>query len=208
MVLYETPARRDEALAMLDRARKLDPLQPAYDVTKAVFLLYERGDVQSSENLLLDVLRRNPDYQPALARLSEIRIYVLGQSADGIESAERALELDPLAEEMRRGLVRAYLDVADVPAAEQVADAAPHEMPVRRLPILLYQRDWLRAGEAAYDSVARQTISPKDSSLVVAAVRMHARATGNYERARTALESMSGVRWDETDGTMLPARPA
>jgi hypothetical protein len=104
-------------------------------------------------------------------------------------------------------LIRAYLDVEDVHAAEQVADTAPHELAVRRLPILLYQRDWLRAGEAAYDSVARQTISPKDTSLVVAAVRMHARTTGNFERARTALESMSGVRWDATGGPMLPARP-
>jgi len=207
VVLYETPARRDEALVLLDRARKLDPLQPAYDVTKAVFLLYERGDVQAAENLLLDVLRRNPDYQPALARLSEIRALLLAQSADGIESAERALELDPLAEDLRRVLIRAYLDVEDVHAAEQVADTAPHELAVRRLPILLYQRDWLRAGEAAYDSVARQTISPKDTSLVVAAVRMHARTTGNFERARTALESMSGVRWDATGGPMLPARP-
>ena len=27
-VLYETPARRDDALEMLERARKLDPLEP------------------------------------------------------------------------------------------------------------------------------------------------------------------------------------
>ena len=81
------------------------------------------------------------------------------------------------------------------------------ELSVRRLPILLYQRDWLRAGEAAYDSVARQTISPKDSALVVAAIRMHARTTGNYERARAALESLSGVQWDAAGNPMLPARP-
>ena len=37
-LLYENPARRDEALELLDRARRIDPLEPAYDVTKAVFL--------------------------------------------------------------------------------------------------------------------------------------------------------------------------
>ena len=36
-VLYATPSRREEALKLLDRARRLDPLEPAYDVTKSVF---------------------------------------------------------------------------------------------------------------------------------------------------------------------------
>ena len=45
-VLYATPSRREEALKLLDRARKLDPLEPAYDVTKSVFLLDELSDVE------------------------------------------------------------------------------------------------------------------------------------------------------------------
>ena len=71
VVLYETPARRDEALAMLDRARKLDPLQPAYDVTRAVFLLYERGDVRGADDLLADVLRRVRRRTPACVRRNQ-----------------------------------------------------------------------------------------------------------------------------------------
>ena len=55
-VLYETPSRRDEALEMLDRARKLDPLEPAHDVTKSVFLFFERGDIQGANALLVGVL--------------------------------------------------------------------------------------------------------------------------------------------------------
>jgi len=206
-VLYETPSRRDEALETLDRARKLDPLQPAYDVTRAVFLLYERGDVQGANDLLVGVLRRNPDYQPALARLAEVRGFCLGESVDGVEYGERALQLDPLAEYTRRSLVRAYLDAGDVPAAERVADAADQELSVRRLPILLYRRDWQHAGEAAYESLARQTISPQDSSLAVAAIRMHARSTHDFERARLALETMSGARWDQSGRPSLPDRP-
>ncbi len=206
VVLYETPARRDEALAMLDRARKLDPLQPAYDVTKAVFLLYERGDVQSAENLLLDVLRRNPDYQPALARLSEIRIYVLGQSADGIESAERALELDPLAEDLRRGLVRAYLDVDDVHAAEQVADAAPTNCPcaacrsccisatgcaqVRRPTIQWRARRF------------RRRTAPGGCSHPYACADL-----GQLGARTGGARTLSGVQWDAAGRPMLPARP-
>ena len=45
-VLYATPSRRDEALKLLDRARRLDPLEPAYDVTKSVFLFDELSDVE------------------------------------------------------------------------------------------------------------------------------------------------------------------
>ena len=53
VVLYENLARRDEALTMLDRARKLDPLEPSYDVTKAVFLFYERSDLKGANDLLV-----------------------------------------------------------------------------------------------------------------------------------------------------------
>ena len=37
-VVYATPSRRDEVLELLDRARKLDPLEPGHDVFKAQFL--------------------------------------------------------------------------------------------------------------------------------------------------------------------------
>ena len=47
-VLYETPARRDEAFALLERAHVLDPLEPAHEVTMAVYLLYERSDMDGS----------------------------------------------------------------------------------------------------------------------------------------------------------------
>jgi TolB-like protein/cytochrome c-type biogenesis protein CcmH/NrfG len=207
VVLYETPSRRDEALAMLDRARKLDPLQPAHDVSRAVFLLYERGDVQGANELLVDVLRRNPDYLPALTRLTEIRVSCMGASVEGIEYGERALQLDPLAERARQTLVIAYLDVGDVAAAERIVDAADHEVSVRRIPILLYQREWRRAGEAAYDALDRQSVSPQDGVYVVVAIRMHARVTRDFERARIALEAMSGIQWDASGQPSMPDRP-
>jgi TolB-like protein len=206
VVLYETVSRRDEALAMLDRARKLDPLQPAYDVTRSVFMSYERGDVRGANDLLADVLRRHPDYRPALARMTELRAFCTGQTADAIEYGERALALDPMGEEVRRALLRAYLAVGDVTAAEDVADSAAHESTVRRIPLALYKRDWLRAGEAAYEALARQTVSPVEGVLAVAAIRLHARESRDLERARLALEAMSDVRW-EAGRPVLPERP-
>jgi adenylate cyclase len=72
-VVYATPSRRDEVLELLDRARKLDPLEPGHDVTKALFLWMERADMQGANSLLVDVLKRNPRYTPALAWLGGLR---------------------------------------------------------------------------------------------------------------------------------------
>ncbi len=206
-VLYETLSRRNEALAMLDRARKLDPLQPAHDVLRARFLLYDRADVQGANELLVDVLRRNPDYLPALAGLTEVRTHCMGAPVEGIEYGERALQLDPLTEHTRHSLVLAYLDVGDVAAAELIVDTADHDVSVRRIPILLYQHEWQRAGDVAYESFARHGVTPRASPLAVAAIRMHARVTRDYERARFALEAISGIRWDAAGLPVMPDRP-
>jgi tetratricopeptide (TPR) repeat protein len=162
-----------------------------------VFLLYERGDVRGANDLLADVLRRHPDYRPALARMAELRAFCTGQLADGIEYGEHALALDPMGEEVRRVLLRSYLAVGDLAAAEEVDESAAHESTVRRIPLAMYKRDWLEAGEAAYEAIARQTLSPIDSVIAVQSVRQHARASRDFERARNALESISDVRWED-----------
>jgi TolB-like protein len=205
-VLFETRSRRVESLELLERAAKLDPLEPSYDVMRAVFLLYERGDIRGAHDLLTDVLRRSPDYVPALSRQCEVTGYQMGEAAAAIEHGERALALDPRAEGTRRSLVRFYLDVGDREAAERLVDAADDEIPVRRLPILAYEQDWRQAGEAAYDSLARRTVTPTDESLVAAAIRMHARETGDHSRARAALEAASGIRWNEAGQPSLADR--
>jgi tetratricopeptide (TPR) repeat protein len=205
-VLYETPSRRDESLEMLDRARKLDPLQPAYDVQRAVFLLYERSDVRGAKDLLADVLRRNPGYLPAMTRFIELSGYLMGETADAIDYGERALALEPRAEVTLRALIRFYLDANDRQAAEQLADTSGGDRSARWLPILVYDRDWQRAGEAAYESLARQTLFTQDEQLATLAIRMHARVTGEYARARTTLEDMSGVQWDAAGQPSMPER--
>ena len=202
-VLYETPARRDEALEMLDRARKLDPLEPAHDVTKSVFLFHERGDIQGANALLVGVLKRHRGYAPALARLSAIRISAMGQSANGIRYGEEALALDPLLEETRRVLIRTYVNLGDAQAARQLVGESFDEVSPRALPILLHERRWVDAGEVAYASLARGTVSAITMGDHLAAIRMHARTTGDFDRARALLEELSGVRWDATGQPVL-----
>ena len=202
-VVYETPSRRDEALELLDRARKLDPLELSYDVTKSAFLHYERADTRGADALLVGVLKRNPRYSPALARLGGLR-HGKRQAANGIRYWEQALALDPLLEDTRRALIRAYVDLGDLPAAEQLIEDEGLEPSPRRLLLLMYEGDWRQAGEVAYESLASRTVSARDMGLHVAAIRMHARATGEFDRARTALGEASGVRWDAAGRAILP----
>jgi TolB-like protein/Tfp pilus assembly protein PilF len=203
-VLYETPSRRDEALEMLDRARRLDPLEPAHDVTKSVFLWHARGDAEAANALLVSVLKRNSRYTPALERLCAMRSGFVGQSADAVRYCEAALELDPLLEDARRVLIRLYVNLGDPAAARQLVGASFGEPSPRALPILLDERQWAPAGEVAYASLARRTASPITMAEHLFAIRMHARTTGDFARAVVALEQLAGVRWDATGQAVLP----
>jgi TolB-like protein/DNA-binding winged helix-turn-helix (wHTH) protein/cytochrome c-type biogenesis protein CcmH/NrfG len=203
-VLYENPRRADEALWMLDRARKLDPLEPAHDVTKAVFLLYGRSDKAGATALLEDVLKRDPLNQPALMRLGEIRTEVSGDTAEGIKLLEQALGLDPSSEWTRRLLSRSYLSLGDRAAARQVADSARQRSVVREIPLYLHAHEWRRASEAAYAAVDSETNLALDEAMIAMAIRLHARDTRNYGRAIQTLEELAGVTWAADGRAMLP----
>ena len=203
-VLYENPRRRDEALWMLDRARKLDPLEPAHDVTKAVFLLYGRSDKVGAAALLREVLKLDPLNQPAIMRLGEIHSQVLGEMAEGIKLLEQALSLDPSSEWTRRLLIRTYLSVGDAKAARNVADSAKHRSVAREIPLYLYAHDWRHASEAAYAAVDSETNTALDETMIAVAIRMHAHATRDHARAIEALEELSGLTWDAQGHAMLP----
>jgi TolB-like protein len=203
-VLYKTPSRLDEVPEMLDRARKLDPLEPEYDVLKAVFLNYERGDPTGARRLLDSVLERDPRYGPALIRACELDTFALGRQAEAIKLCEQALAVDPLSVEARRLLVRAYIAVGEVVTAEQLVDADRGETGVLRAAIALARKDWIAAGEAAYEVLARDTAAPNNQPLMFAAIRMHARATGDVSRAITAIEPYARIQWDASGQPKLP----
>jgi TolB-like protein len=204
-VLNENPARSAEALEALDHARRLDPLEPEYDVTKAVFLFYRRSEARAANDLLLDVLQREPLYQPALARLGEVR-WRLGRFAEAIKYGEQALALDPYAEWTRRYLVRAYLDLGDPDAAARVIAASPRAMPVRSLPLQVYRREWSSAAAVAYAAEEDDALSPLDERFVTAALRTQARTTGQYSRGINVLERVANVSWDGAGQPHLPTR--
>ena len=120
----------------------------------------------------------------------------IGRQADGIRLCEQALAVDPLVEQARRVLIRTYLDLEDPVAAEQLADASRGDEAVPRAFMALYRRDWTAAGEAAYEALERGTEAPDNAGLMYAAIRLHARTTGDVARAIAAIEPHARVEWD------------
>jgi TolB-like protein/DNA-binding winged helix-turn-helix (wHTH) protein/Tfp pilus assembly protein PilF len=193
-VLYQNPRRHDEALLALDRARRLDPLDPSYDVARAGLLFYSRADVRNATTILERTIAQHPQYAPALARLGELTI-CCGNLARGIRFLELALQQDPSAEWPRRELISGYLEIGDPQAAARTATQAPGRIPARDLPLQLYRREWQKAGETAYAALDSDTMLAFDENTVTLALRRHARATGELEPALAALEQLADLRW-------------
>ena len=61
----------------------------------------------------------------------------------------------------------------------------------------MYRKDWRAAGEAAYAFLAAGTPRPIEERPTAIALRMNARATGNYGRAIRALEAWTDVEWED-----------
>lgn len=194
-LLAETPAHAAEALALLDKARALDPLEPRYEVTRAVFQHFRLGQTLEPTAELESLLKRHPTYAPALAQLALLRDAV-GRSAEAVRLYEQTLKLDAKEEIIRRSLIQGYIGLGDLKAARSVAAEGPGQVALRQLPLLLAEHEWRKAGELAYHGLALNTVTAYDEPPVVLALRLHAEATGDYPRARDALQKLAGVSWD------------
>ncbi len=204
-LLYEDPRRRDEALAMITRAHQLDPLEPEYDVLKAMILYYGRSDAHGADAVLTEVVAHHPAYLPALLRLADFKVGI-GHLAEAAMYDEQVIKLDPLQEWARRTLIRAYTDLGDLIAARQVADEAPHRLPIQRLQIVMHEGDWHQAAQLTYAALNDGTMMPLTEPWGIFSIRMDARKSGDYTRARAALEKMSGVTWSAAGIPTLPTQ--
>ena len=137
-------------------------------------------------------------------RLASIRTVDEAKFADGVKFGEQALALDPRSEWTRRALIGAYLAIGDLVAARRIAAEPQPALQVRQLDIYVFLRDWRKAGNIAYASAEDGTQMPIDAPAATFAIRMHARATGEYGRARALLERQSGVTWDAAGVPRVP----
>jgi TolB-like protein/Tfp pilus assembly protein PilF len=199
--MYVEPAKRDEAYEVVDHAIELDPLSPSPYITKALMLLYGRGNATEAESLLRRALELQPNYYPAVMRLAEAR-YFQGEIADAIHYAEQGLALEPSAVWARHYLLRMYLDLNDVEAATELADEGLARDTLLRVPIALFQHDWSKADHlAAADS---DLGTPLDIEFCVWAWLQRVRLTHDYEPVRKRLAEWSGVRWDAQGVPSIP----
>ena len=204
-LIFDDLTRRDEALAMITRAQQLDPLEKEYDVLKARMLLYTHTDIRNADALLSEVVSHHPLYAPGWQWLADVR-RTAGRYAEAIKCDEQALKLDPLAEWARLILIWNYIDVGDLVAARQVADQAPHPLPIYRIQLLIQDADWRRAAEVTYAALANGPLSAASEPHGVFALRMQARRTHDFANARAAFETMCGVTWSHAGIPSFPSQ--
>jgi TolB-like protein len=202
-VLYEDPKRRDEVFALLARARQLDPLDPQYDILRALFIDWGRSNIKESDAVLSDVLAHHPLNRDALFRLSDVRL-AAGHFADAIMYDEQALKLDPLSDWTRRVLIYDYVAINELIAARQVADQAPYPLPIYQILFYMNSSDWHRAAAIAYAAEADGTLLITSREYGVFAMRMEAHRSHDFGRARAVTEKLCGVTWSDSGTPAIP----
>jgi len=188
-----TLGRTDDALAMLERARQLDPLAPRSHYMKGI-ILADRGEVDQAAALFLETLRVSPRYSPALARLGELESS-RGNFAEAAKLMERAIALDPSAAWIRFDIAWTYLDLGDVAAAQDVQAEVPPR--AQNLCVLRYKGEEQRAAAQLYalprEDLNTAVMTRGCSSIVI---RDDALKRGDYSRA---LRTLGGCLTDDWD---------
>jgi len=202
-LLFDDPARRGEALDMITRAHRLDPLEPKYEVLKAQFLEWGTANLKEAETVLENVVAHYPSYQPGLMRLADMRLGD-GRLAESILYEEQAVKLDPINEWSRRELITEYSDIGDSVSALAVANESRNPLPIQRLDRLVFQGNWRQAAEISYAAFADGTMNPESEIMAVFALRMDAHGTHDYRRALAVFEQMCGVTWSSAGIPTLP----
>jgi len=123
--LYER-GRYEEALAVIDRARLVDPLGAENHYLKGEILRLALHGREDAAALYLQALAVQPDFYPAYERLAQVR-YMQGRLAEAIKYGEHAIAIEPGVEWTRDRLVWFYVDLGDLGAARDVLRSFPRD---------------------------------------------------------------------------------
>lgn len=158
--------RRGEALELIHRARRVDPLSASLRWREAQLLIATRSDVAGMERLLHEALELKPDFPTALRDLANSQYLWHGNFAEAIRLMERAKAIDPDARWADSITAQLYLEVGDLPVAlSTIEHAPPSSKIVARetfVSLHLYQRDPKRAAELAHTLL--RDLLPADAS--------------------------------------------
>jgi TolB-like protein/DNA-binding winged helix-turn-helix (wHTH) protein len=206
-VYSSAPARVDEAIALTQRAMRLDPQEPRYPTALAeIYNFQHTTEIDKAEPLLARALELDPNYFPALYALGALRFCCQNRIADGIRLAEQALRLDPSSTAVRSVLIHMYLDVGDVRAAEQLL-ANVNQNQSAWVAIYAYRHEWQKAAAIMYNDGARANIPIlPDARYGYFAVLMSATDSTSRRRALELFEKEARIRWQD-DGTPTMSIP-
>jgi TolB-like protein/DNA-binding winged helix-turn-helix (wHTH) protein/Tfp pilus assembly protein PilF len=112
--------RIDEALAVIDRARLVDPLAAENHYFKGEVLRLARRGGEESAALYLQALEVAPEFYPAYTRLGQLR-FQQGRLAEAIKYGEKSIAIEPKVAWTRERLVWFYVDSGDLAAARDVS---------------------------------------------------------------------------------------
>ena len=203
--------RTDDGLALIERARQLDPLAPRNHYMKGM-ILFQRDDVDGAVALFLEALRVNPTYHPALTRLGEVE-FVRGNFAQAEKLIERAIRVDPGADWMRATAVGGYLDLGDAAAAQDVISTIPPNPGIRSC-ISSYLGEIQRAAAELYalpHGKLNAILTSEDffNDCPSAVIRDDAFDRHDYGRGMRALEVCLTPDWHAVFSRLeLDARPS
>jgi TolB-like protein/DNA-binding winged helix-turn-helix (wHTH) protein len=196
-----SPARLDEVIDLMQRAMRLDPMEPRYPTALAGIYQFQRTtEIDKAEPLLTRALEIDPNYFPALYALGTLRFCCQSRIADGIRLAEQALRLDPSSTAVRSVLIHMYLDVGDLRAAEQLL-ANNNQNQSAWVAIYAYRHEWQKAAAIMYDDAARANIPiPPDARYGHFAMLMSANDPASRRLALQFFEKEARIQW-QNDGT-------
>jgi len=192
-----TEEREAEGLAMIDRARNVDPLDPRNHYVKAYFLWDFRGEEDEAVALYLQALRVDPEFYPAYLRLAQLR-WQQGRLAEAIKLGEQAAALEPNAKWVRERLTWFYVDLGDIAAAQDVMRGFPS--PFRQVNALVCYRngDVVRAADVIGDALQHDSFDSYGYGVWLADGALVERAAmrGSYQSAIDTLRSLPLVAND------------
>jgi TolB-like protein/DNA-binding winged helix-turn-helix (wHTH) protein len=111
--------RYDEALAIIDRARLVDPLSAENHYRKGEVIRLGLHGTEEAAELYLQALAVKPDFYPAYTRLAQVR-WNQGRIAEAIKYGEKSVAIEPNVEWTRDRLIWFYVDIGDLSAARDV----------------------------------------------------------------------------------------
>ena len=177
--------RYDETLAVIDRARLVDPLSAENHYRKGEVIRLGLHGNEEAAALYLQALAVKPDFYPAYTRLAQVR-FNQGRIAEAIKYGEKSVAIEPNVDWTRDRLVWFYVDLGDLSAARDVVRGFPAGSPNIPLEeaLICYRAGNLERAEA----LARKGLNDPDvndglafifatDAVVERAIAMHAPAS-------------------------------